>query len=488
MTPVDDQPTPQLRRIGSAASWMVGAQGLSQILNIASLAVLGAVLPPDAFGTAAAALLVVNVLSQVAGAGVRGSVITRSTLDPRTVRRLTAATAGAGLAASALIVVGAPWLVRMLAKSGDVAVFRAFGPSVALWSITVLPVALLERAFLFRRLSAIHAGASLLATVAALGALACGLGIWALPIRELTRHATTAAAAWRSARPVITERTGWSRPGEVGNHGRWFLLLAISQFAGLNIDYLLVGRMTDARQLGLYAFAFNIAFLPLRQISYQLGAVLFSAAAATSDHDDRVRQLTAAFRVSVLLLCPLVPVGAALAPSLVPRLLGEEWQPMVLPLQLLIGVGVAHAIANVVGEQLAAGGHIEIRSKLTAGWALVLGVVLAVLVHRFGIDGAALGHVVTTAPFVVLYVVGGCRLLGLDHEAFGALWRGIGWPLAAQAVATTGVAVLADTASPAGGVLAAGTGLVVLAVALRTSRTPAVGELRRLLRTGRSPL
>ena len=56
-------------------------------------------------------------------------------------------------------------------------------------------------------------------------------------------------------------------------------------FAAITIvpNALVVGHLTDVRELGLYALAFSLGFALLRQISWHVGALLFASIAATTD-------------------------------------------------------------------------------------------------------------------------------------------------------------------------------------------------------------
>ena len=126
--------------------------------------------------------------------------------------------------------------------------------------------------------------------------------------------------------------------------------------------------------------------------------MLFSAAAATADPDQLRRQLAKALRISALLLLPMVPPAVALAPSIVPALLGPEWRSMVVPLQLLVIVGVAQALANIVGEFLSGTGHIAVRTKITLAWAVAMVVALQILARADVRRGPVTSCVIVAGP------------------------------------------------------------------------------------------
>ena len=128
-----------------------------------------------------------------------------------------------------------------------------------------------------------NAGAALLASAGCAVAALAGAGVWAL---------VAAAGALPGAAGGL-RLDGGAQPAAArpdGSPRRWrraarpaaassFLLLAVISFVALNMDYVIVGRVADVAQLGLYSLAFTIAFAPLTQFAWQIGKVLFPAAA-----------------------------------------------------------------------------------------------------------------------------------------------------------------------------------------------------------------
>jgi hypothetical protein len=114
----------------------------------------------------------------------------------------------------------------------------------------------------------------------------------------------------------------------------------------------------------------------------------------------------------------LVPPAVAMAP-LLPRVLGPEWVGMVVPLQVLVVVGVGHALLNVIGgvprrERQRRLSHPRQRRL---GRGMVTALVL--LVGGVGVRGAAAAaHALLFVPLMVAYVVRGTRRLGLDPHGW----------------------------------------------------------------------
>ena len=166
-----------------------------------------------------------------------------------------------------------------------------------------------------------------------------------------------------------------------------FFMLAFTDFVALNSDFLIVGHIDEAASLGLYSLAFTLAFAPLTQVSWQVGRVLFPAAAATVDLATVARRTLVSVRMMGLILLPFVPPAIVLAPVVLPGLLGDEWKAMVAPFQILLVVGVGQAMVGMIGESLSGTGNIGWRARVNAVWAAGMVGALIVLVSADGIRG-----------------------------------------------------------------------------------------------------
>ncbi len=93
------QQTPEItaRSVGRALSWAGVGQIVSRILWFGSLVVLAALVPPAAFGTVAAAVVVIGTAGLLVGAGTRGAVITNERLTTQHLRYALRLNVGVGI-------------------------------------------------------------------------------------------------------------------------------------------------------------------------------------------------------------------------------------------------------------------------------------------------------------------------------------------------------------------------------------------------------
>ena len=462
-------------------SWVAASHVIGQIAWFGSLFAIAALVDPSDFGSVTVAMVLVQVAWLLVGSGTRGAFVVTPQLSAAQVRRAAILNAGAGLAVGGAIALLAEPIGHLIAPGANIAVLRVLALSVSLFGLSIVPLALLQKELLFKRHAAVNATAAIVSSVVAVTAGLLGADIWALVARQVLFQALLAGLGWMAVRgvrpragPKGTAKRSSARPPDA----KWFFLLAIVSFVALNVDYVIVGRFTDVTQLGLYSLAFTIAFAPVTQFAWQIGKVLFPAAARTAAADVAGRTVKAV-RLAGLALLPSIAPAVVLAPVLLPEMLGARWEPMVAPFQILWTVGVIHAVLAILREFLLGTGHVRLCVPIDFAWLLGVAAALAVLVSVDGMRGAALAHVVMAAPYAAAYMRYGLPRLGLGSRRFaGALTEvllAVGVQGAATGILALGLPMLGAPRLLTACVAAAG-GLATLAAVLSRRRDGALAE------------
>ena len=438
--------TPSRARVVRAVSWMGVGHVASQGLWLGSLILLAALVEPSAFGSIATGMVLVNLAGLLVDSGTRGSIVAAPALGRAEVRGAIALNVAVGAAATAAIAALAGPIVSTFADGGDPGVIRALSVGVVLYAAGITPLALLQKHLRFRAFAGANVAAATLSSAAGVAAGLAGAGVWALVVRQLASMGLLTLFAWVAARDLLP--AGGGDRGVRLRQAGWvgFFMLALTDFAALNSDFLVVGHLDEAAGLGLYALAFTLAFAPLTQVSWQVGRVLFPAAAATADPQTVGRRTLVSLRLLALLLLPLAPPAVVLAPTVLPGLLGEEWKAMVAPFQILLVVGIGHALVGMIGESLSGTGHIGWRARVNAVWAMGMVGALIWLVSVDGIRGAAWAHALLFVPFAAAYLTVGAKRLGLDPARLLDAVVPVLGPVVVQVAVTFGLAWALETA------------------------------------------
>lgn len=429
------------RALLASAWWMSGSNLVAQSFAYASLILLARWLSPASFGTVAVGTAIVYFANLFVDGGTRGALVVAPHIDRADAMRASRRCIVIALVLTATMAAAAPVVVDKFASGGDATAVAALALCLPLSAVGVVPTALLQKSIHFRSLAGITAAANILSALSAVGLAMAGLGVWALVARQLILFAIMAALssalclkAFRAGRLILkTNHTADRSP----NARRWFFLFAIFAMATLNMDNLVVGASGSASLVGLYALAFTIAMAPTTQLSEPVGKVLSAAAALRPDASaERVEQ---SVRLMSMLLIPLLPVGILAAPWFLPAVLGTKWEPIVVPFQVLLVVGVGHAIVNCVGEVLSGNGHIAFRTKVMIVRCAATLIALVILVHTFGIRGAAVAQLFVLVMYAGILAPAGARRTGTSMRALGSALRPAAVAVLIQVVAASAV-------------------------------------------------
>ena len=437
--PQADTAAPSAGRIMGEIKWMgVGHLGV-QVGWYATILVLGALLPPNAFGTVAIGMTVVGMGVLLAQSGTGGSLIAATRVTSQDLRSALRLNLAVGVLLTAGIALAAGPIVTTFAEGGNVLAVRVLGLTVLLAALTAVPMAVVRKTLKFRRFAVVTAAAAILTAAAAITAAVLGAGVWALVVRQVAYQGFVAIFGWFAVRDLIGAITHRDiTPGaQTANQDRLAFLTGSASFIlGFSLDNAVVGAVTDATELGYYALAFTLAFAPFMQLGTQLGQVLFPAAAATPDLETVGRRTLKAARLVALILLPVLPPVIVLAPMVLPALFGDEWRPIVAPFQIMIVVGVGHSIINTIGEALSGTGNMRRRAPVDLLWALGTLVAIFLLVQSDGIRGAAIARLIVFAAIAWWYATRGAAMIGTDGRRLWLALRGVVLPVAAQSLVT----------------------------------------------------
>jgi O-antigen/teichoic acid export membrane protein len=462
----DRHPEASLPLVARGVSWVGAGHVVSQAAWFGSLFLIAGLVAPRAFGSVTIAMVMIQVAWLVVGSGTRGSLVMSSSVTRGQVWYALAVNVATGLAIGLLVMLMGARVIHVLAPGANTLVVQILAFSVAIYGISIVPLALLQKDLQFKRHAGANAGAAALSSAIAVIAALMGAGVWALVGRQILFQALLACFAWAWARRLLPARSAvraagrraLARPEGAG----WFFALALISFVALNIDYVIVGHFTNVARLGLYSLAFTVAFAPMTQFAWQIGKVLFPTTARTEQLGVVGTRSGKAVGLTAALLLPCVPPAIVLAPTLLPGLLGPAWRPMVLPCQILLVAGMAHAVLAIIREFMLGSGSVSFCVRVEAVWLLGMALGLYAGVRLDGIDGAAIAHVALVLPLAAAYGIWGTRRIGSGPRRLWHALRGVLGPVAVESavtVLTLGLADAAGAGSGAAAVAAAAAGL-----------------------------
>jgi PST family polysaccharide transporter len=352
------------RLVSRGAMWQSVSFFGGKVLLLAATVVLARVLTPKEFGLVSLALVVIGFLDVISDFGVSQALIYLEASRRRTDAALLA-TVVLGLVIAIGLALCAPAIGRQLHEPETIPLLRLLALSILAGSLGVVPDTLLRKDLDFRRRVPVQLSLSATRGVLAIVLALAGFGVWALAIAQVAAQIVSSAVAWA----MVSYRPGWDmwRVGraELVELFRYGVPTAASGLLSnlvLNIDYIIVGRVLGATQLGLYTLAFRVPEMLVVSVFQIVSSVTFPAYSQANKSLERVRraylrvlrlQNTYGLLVSALLF--------VLAPLVIAVVFGPEWDPSIPSMQALavyaafrsLGMGVVDLLKGIGRPNLA---------------------------------------------------------------------------------------------------------------------------------------
>ena len=333
----DIRETSLSERTLSGLGWSYLSTFTKAFLSLLVLVILARLLTPVDFGLLAIAWIFIMLGNRFGQAFVGPAVIQRAELTDRHIQVGFTLSALIGIAMAAMIWLLAPFIGDFFRESTATQVLQALSIIFVISGIGSVPAHLLRRDLRFKELMvadvlAYSIGYGLTAIVLAVQ----GYGVWSLVWGEIMHRAIHAAMTVRYTRMRLYPRWALREATDLLSRGAGFSLARSFEFIARQGGYFVVGRWLGAGALGYFTRADKLILLPRNYVGQSLFHVLFPAMAQRQQGPERLA--TIYLHGSEVLSLVALPVSAMLfvcAPEIVSVILGGQWGPVVILLQIL---------------------------------------------------------------------------------------------------------------------------------------------------------
>ncbi|RFB90857.1 lipopolysaccharide biosynthesis protein [Rhizobium leguminosarum bv. trifolii] len=215
---------------------------------------------------------------------------------------------------------------------------------------------MLQRDLIFWQEFVLNVSQKLVGFIVTVAIAAIYQSYWALVIGTLAYQVTniivsyTVLPFWpritfRHARELFSFSV-WLTAGQIVNTLNW------------RIEYLLIGKMLGATQLGHYTVGNTLSTLPTREATAPLNQTIYPGFSKV--RNDPVRLIAAYQRAQALLAAVALPAGIGMAVVADPMMrlaLGEKWAPAIFIVQALASVFALQTLGSLVQPLGMAKGH-----------------------------------------------------------------------------------------------------------------------------------
>jgi PST family polysaccharide transporter len=320
-------------------------------------------------------------------------------------------------------------------------VIPVLGVTFVLSAIRNVPSALLVRDMRFRSLAFIETAEALCGSIITLAVATIAHSYWALVAGQLGGRTIGALAALRLNPVGVSLKMSATAIGKSLRFGGWVAASTLAWYAYSNADRAILGRVMGEAALGAYAIAMTFAVMPVEKIGQLYQRVAEAVIAQIQSDRKSVTRYLLGITESVAAIAFPVSVGLALvADQFVDVILGEQWQPAIVPLQLLALASVSRSLDPLLAQILVVTGHARENARSMAVAVVILPVAFVlVALAGWGVAGVAAVWLVGHPAIVISRQLR--SVLRVTGASAGAYARAL-WPAASSTVLMA-VAVIA---------------------------------------------
>jgi len=379
--------------------WATLTNVSGRLLQVLMLIVLARVLTPAQFGLMGIALLMLSISKRFTNIGINAALIRKADEDVDGYLNTTwLLEIARGVLIFGVLFLTAPFVADFFGEPRATNLIRAIGFVPVIAGLRNPAVVYFEKDLEFHRDFLYNTGGAIAQFVVGVAVALYSPSVWALVAASLSRPLvkTPLSYALHDYRPWPSFDLDAAR--ELVDFGKWMTGASILYWVGREGDDAFVGWFLSATALGFYQYAYRLADMPATEMSQIVSQVTFPAYSAVQGDIAALQSaLLQSTRFVAFLAFPMSFGIALVAPSFVPVVLGSQWTPMIVTMQLLALYGLCHAITGNYGEVWKTLDRPDLILKTSGLRVLVFALFILPATARWGIEGTAF---VITATYV----------------------------------------------------------------------------------------
>jgi O-antigen/teichoic acid export membrane protein len=341
-------------------------------IQFLSLFILGRLLTPQAFGLMAMIMVVIEIVNFFARMGLSEAIIYKKNVSESEISSLYILNISVGFTLFLIVFFSSGLISRLYSEPALVPLVRIMSSLFFISSLGVIFEILLRKNLLFGTVAKVNICAHFSSFVLMVILAFQGAEVYALVFGQLLSHTLKAGLLIFSGiknKWFPTFHFSFSEIKFYLKFGLYRVLAMSANQFNSRVDQFLIGAMLGSVALGFYNVAFRIIYLPVNQVNPILTQVAFPFFSKIQDDTSRLKRNYLKYINLILSInAPVLAGITALAPILVPLLLGEKWIPSVPIIQALSFYVFIRSIFNASGSLMMAKG----KADWTFYWCMVM--------------------------------------------------------------------------------------------------------------------
>lgn len=381
-----------LQRTIRSGAWSSAINLSSRALQILMLIILARLLSPRDFGLLGIALISLTATKQLTKIGLNAALIQKVEENVDSYLDTTwCLEAGRGLLMAGVLFGLAPWIADFFSEPRAMPLIQVMAIGPLLMGIKNPGIVYFRKDLEFHKEFVYKVSGGFVQFVVGVGYALISPTVWALIFAFVAADAVRFLLSYvvHDYRPRPSFDLEKAR--ELVDYGKWITASSIIYFIYRQGDDAFVGWFLSATALGFYQYAYRIADAPSTDIAEVITTVTFPAYSKLQNNPAELRTaLLATTRVTAFIAMPVAFGIALITPAFVPVVLGPDWSPMIVTMQLLALYGLLHAVTRNFGSIWKALDRPDLIAKLGALRVVCIAIFIWPATALWGIEGTAL--------------------------------------------------------------------------------------------------
>jgi O-antigen/teichoic acid export membrane protein len=281
-----------------------------------------------------------------------------------------------------LLFFSAPAISRFLNEPKLSSIIQILGIVLIIDSLSLIQRTILTKQINFKLQAKISIIASLISGFIAITMAYNGLGVWALVAQRIIRQGvnTIFLWLWSNWKPMlIFSKKSFN---DLFGFGSKLLISGLIETIYSNIYYLIIGKYFSARELGFYTKADEFKNLPANNLNSIIGRVTYPILSTMQGDIKEMRRYYQKLIKTTMFVTFIMMIGmASVAEPMIITLIGSNWEPAIIYLQMLCFVGMMYPLHALNLNMLQVLGRsdlflkLEIIKKIIAVPIIIIGII-----------------------------------------------------------------------------------------------------------------
>ena len=395
--------------------WLGTGTFFGQIISWIATIVVIRLLIPSVYGLMAMATTFISLLVTIGELGIGASIIQAEILHENDIRDIFGIFIITSIIGFLICFFTAPLIAAFYNDPRLVLIIRVMASMFILLSLYAIPEALMIREMDFKMKAKIDIAAQIVGSLSTLLLALTGFGVWSLVNGFLSVNMVKAIGYNLSYKKWLKPSFNYQNIKRFIKYGMSVTVSRVIYGLFTEADKIIAGRFLGNVNLGIYAVASNLSSIPAEKVLPIITQVTFTSYSRIQTDTARIRRnIVRTIKAIAYSGFPLFFGMAAVAPDVVPWLLGPKWTNIVVYFQLFCLVMPLKALSPILPPAIFALGkpNVNLTNMLMNLIVMSLAFLLGV---RFGVIGICMAWVIVY-PF--LFIINSIRCLHVIEMPF----------------------------------------------------------------------